>query len=156
MAAVTGLDYKWEVSVIKWWYLSMAFAGVWWITPLKILNSKSWLFCWLCEDKVAVSNGGYYSLVSDNAKKLSIRGKISVCLKLKTICLLVWVPFVRNVFGGLHCLKWVILLSIRAPVLHGTRRITHYHLPWCFAHCLLLNVIANWNGHCQISSETRR
>ena len=39
-------------------------------TPVKkVINSKSSLSCRLCEVSV-VANGGYYSLFSDNAKKL--------------------------------------------------------------------------------------
>ena len=39
-------------------------------TPAKkVINSKSSLSCRLCEVSV-VANGGYYSLCSDNAKKL--------------------------------------------------------------------------------------
>ena len=41
-------------------------------------NSKSSLFCRLCEDNVVDSNGGYYSLAFANARKLNIRGKTSV------------------------------------------------------------------------------
>ena len=41
----------------------------------KTLNSKSSLFCRLCEDNIVVSSGGYYGLASAYAKKLNIRGK---------------------------------------------------------------------------------
>ena len=41
-------------------------------TPAKnVINSKSSLSCCLCEVSV-VANGGYYSLCSDNTKKLDI------------------------------------------------------------------------------------
>ena len=47
MTAIIGLDYKLEVSSIKWRYLSLTFAGVK-TTPVqwrKNLDSKSSLFC---------------------------------------------------------------------------------------------------------------
>ena len=47
-------------------------------TPVKkVINSKSSLSCRLCEVSV-VANGGYYSLCSDNAKKMDICSRISV------------------------------------------------------------------------------
>ena len=61
----------------------MTFAGVKTTPVKKILNSKSSLFCLLCEDNVVVSSRGYYRLASDNAIELNIRGKISVLFELE-------------------------------------------------------------------------
>ena len=75
MTAVTGLDYKLEVSsggICRW--RSREFKKK--TTPVK-KNLRP------CEDSVVVSNGGYYSLASDNAKKLNIRCKISVLFEVE-------------------------------------------------------------------------
>ena len=53
----------------------MAFAGVNTTPVKKVLNPKSALSCRLCGASVA--NGGYYSLTSDTAEKLSICSRIS-------------------------------------------------------------------------------
>ena len=64
-----------QLQKLKRCQFSMAFAGVNTTPVKKVLNPKSALSCRLCGASVA--NGGYYSLTSDTAEKLSICSRIS-------------------------------------------------------------------------------
>lgn len=65
-----------QLQKLKRCQFSMAFAGVNTTPVKKVLNPKSALSCRLCGARVA--NGGYYSLTSDTAEKLSIYSRISL------------------------------------------------------------------------------
>ena len=64
-----------QLQKLKRCQFAMAFAGVNTTPVKKVLNPKSALSCRLCGASVA--NGGYYSLTSDTAEKLSICSRIS-------------------------------------------------------------------------------
>ena len=81
----------------------MAFAGVKTTPVKKVLNPKSALSCRLCGAKLA--NGGYYSLTSDTAEKLSICLRISSLFGVEETCLWGRVFCARSAFGALNALR---------------------------------------------------
>ena len=83
--------------------LTEAFAGVNTTPVNKVLNPKSALSCRVCGASVA--NGGYYSLTSDTAEKLSICSRISSLFGVEENLSVGRVFFARSAFGALNALR---------------------------------------------------